>query len=57
MSPMELKQTKKEYLNLSKLHPPQKTAKSTLGDAFLIFLNKKIEDLEWRLIKYTDLIK
>ena len=42
ISPLELKQIKKEFLNLSKLHPPKKTAKTTYADAFLEFLNNKM---------------
>ena len=42
VSPLELKQIKKEFLNLSKLHPPKKSAQNSYEDAFLDFLNTKM---------------
>ena len=41
LSPMELKKLKKDFLNLSKLHPPK--SKDQFGDAFLEFLNASIQ--------------
>jgi len=37
---MELKKLKKEFLNLSKLHPPKQGA--NFGDVFLDFLNTRL---------------
>ena len=37
---MELKKMKKDFLNLSKLHPPK--SKDRFGDAFLEFVNAQI---------------
>ena len=37
LSPLELKKFKKDFLSLSKLHPPK--SKDKFGDAFLEFLN------------------
>ena len=36
-SPVELKKLKKDFLNLSKLHPPK--SKDKFADAFLEFVN------------------
>jgi hypothetical protein len=40
LSPVELKKYKKDFLNLSKLHPPK--SKDKFGDAFLEFLNASL---------------
>jgi hypothetical protein len=37
VSPVEFKKFKKDFLNLSKLHPPK--SKDKFGDSFLEFLN------------------
>ena len=39
---LELKRLKKDFLNLSKLHPPKKSAGCTYGDVFLDFLNTRV---------------
>ncbi len=39
-SPVELKKLKKDFLNLSKLHPP---SKDNFGDAFLEFVNASVD--------------
>jgi tRNA uridine 5-carbamoylmethylation protein Kti12 len=41
LSPVELKKLKKDFLNLSKLHPP--SSKDKFSDAFLEFLNSSVE--------------
>jgi hypothetical protein len=41
MSPIELKKLKKDFLNLSKLHPPKRSGGVTFGDAFLDFVNTR----------------
>ncbi len=40
LAPVELKKYKKDFLSLSKLHPPK--SKDKFGDAFLEFLNAQI---------------
>ena len=42
ISPVEFKKLKKEFLNLSKLHPPK--SKDKFGDAFLEFINGQITE-------------
>jgi len=42
VAPVEFKMQKKEFLSLSKLHPPK--SKDKFGDAFLEFINGKIID-------------
>lgn len=39
---LELKKLKKDFLNLSKLHPPKKTSGSSYGDVFLDFVNTRV---------------
>ena len=41
LSPVELKKFKKDFLSLSKLHPPK--SKDKFGDAFLEFLNAQMQ--------------
>lgn len=41
LAPIELKKLKKDFLNLSKLHPPK--AKDNFGDCFLQFINTSLE--------------
>jgi hypothetical protein len=41
LSPVELKKLKKDFLNLSKLHPPK--SKDLFGNTFLEFLNASVE--------------
>ena len=41
LSPVELKKFKKDFLNLSKLHPPK--SKDKFGDTFLEFLNAQMQ--------------
>ena len=41
LSPVELKRIKKDFLNLSKLHPPK--SKDQFGNTFLNFLNTSVE--------------
>ena len=40
LSPVELKKFKKDFLSLSKLHPPK--SKDKFGDSFLEFLNAQL---------------
>ena len=40
LSPVELKKFKKDFLSLSKLHPPK--SKDKFGDSFLEFLNAQM---------------
>ena len=42
ISPIELKKFKKDFLSLSKLHPP----KGSKADAFLDFLNARLKESE-----------
>lgn len=42
ISPVEFKKLKKEFLNLSKLHPPK--SKDKFGDSFLEFINGQITE-------------
>jgi hypothetical protein len=42
ISVLELKKLKKDFLNLSKLHPPKKSGGYTYGDVFLDFLNTRV---------------
>lgn len=41
LSPVELKKFKKDFLNLSKLHPPK--SKDKFGDTFLEFVNAQLQ--------------
>jgi hypothetical protein len=39
LSPIELKKLKKDYLNLSKMHPPSKGKGCGFEDSYIEFLN------------------
>lgn len=41
VAPVELKKYKKDFLNLSKMHPPK--SKDRFGDSFLEFLNAQLQ--------------
>ena len=42
LSPIELKKLKKDYLTLSKMHPPKKGKGSGFEDSYLEFLNGRL---------------
>jgi len=44
LSPIELKKLKKDYLNLSKMHPPSKGSGCGFEDSFIEFLNGKFSN-------------
>ena len=46
ISVLELKKLKKDFLNLSKLHPPKKSSGNTFGDVFLEFVNTRVAEQE-----------
>ena len=46
LSPIELKKLKKDYLTLSKMHPPKKGKGSGFEDSYLEFLNGRLSK-EW----------